>query len=232
MFKKRFSFKESKAFEGFTDCHSHILPGVDDGVRTMEESLQILDDYAAAGVRRVWLTPHIMEDIPNTTASLRSRFEELSAAYSGPVELCLSAENMIDNLFNERLWQNDLLPIGENRDHLLVETSYFSAPYDLYGTLEQVKKKGYHPVLAHPERYVYMSVKDYDKLINLGGRFQLNYFSLAGLYGKTAKKKGEYLLAKGWIEYMGSDIHSHRVLSLPVSPSVWSVVKSCPSPEF
>ncbi len=232
MFKKPVSFNDSKAFEGFTDCHSHILPGVDDGIQTMEEALKVLDCYEKAGIKRVWLTPHIMEDIPNTTDSLRGRFQELLSAYNGPVELCLAAENMIDNLFNERLLQNDLLPIGENKDHLLVETSYFSAPYDLYGTLDQVKKRGYHPVLAHPERYVYMSDKEYDKLRKMGVRFQLNYFSLAGLYGKTAKKKGEYLLGKGWIDYMGSDIHSSRVLSMPMRQSVWSAVKSCPEPLF
>lgn len=116
---------------GFTDYHSHILPGVDDGVQTMDESLEILRLYEEQGIKSVWLTPHIMEDIPNTTAHLRDRFAELQAAYTGGVQLHLAAENMLDNLFEERLGKNDLLPLGENGDHLLVETSYFSPPMGL-----------------------------------------------------------------------------------------------------
>lgn len=91
---------------GFTDYHSHILPGVDDGVQTMDESLEILRLYEEQGIKSVWLTPHIMEDIPNTTAHLRDRFAELQAAYTGGVQLHLAAENMLDNLFEERLGKN------------------------------------------------------------------------------------------------------------------------------
>ena len=112
-FRKRISLQDSGIFSGFTDWHSHILPGVDDGVRTMGESLEILRLYEKLGVRSVWLTPHIMEDIPNTTAHLRKRFAELQASYSGSVELHLAAENMLDGLFEERLEKNDLLPLGE-----------------------------------------------------------------------------------------------------------------------
>jgi len=146
---------------GFTDYHSHILPGVDDGVQTMDESLEILRLYEEQGIKSVWLTPHIMEDIPNTTAHLRDRFAELQAAYTGGVQLHLAAENMLDNLFEERLGKNDLLPLGENGDHLLVETSYFSPPMGLKNILLRIKSKGYHPVLAHPERYAYMDESDY-----------------------------------------------------------------------
>ena len=97
---------------GFTDWHCHVLPGVDDGVRTMAEALEVLEEYGRRGVAEVWLTPHIMEDIPNTTAALRERFSELQAAYSGPVRLHLAAENMLDSLFEERLESGDLLPLG------------------------------------------------------------------------------------------------------------------------
>lgn len=215
-FRKRVSLQDSGIFSGFTDWHSHILPGVDDGVRTMGESLEILRLYEKLGVKAVWLTPHIMEDIPNTTAHLRERFEELRAAYSGSVELHLAAENMLDTLFEERLAKNDLLPLGENGDHLLVETSYFNPPMDLYGSLERIRAKGYYPVLAHPERYVYMEKKDYRKLKELGIKFQLNLFSSVGMYGKNALQKAEWLLKNNMIAYQGSDIHHAETFRHPI----------------
>ena len=102
-FSSRQSLFSIGIFNGFTDCHSHILPGVDDGVKHIEESLEILQRYEEMGIRSVWLTPHIMEDIPNTTDGLRARFDVLRSAYKGPVELHLGAENMIDTLFENRL---------------------------------------------------------------------------------------------------------------------------------
>lgn len=184
---------------GFTDYHSHILPGVDDGVQTMDESLEILRLYEEQGIKSVWLTPHIMEDIPNTTAHLRDRFAELQAAYTGGVQLHLAAENMLDNLFEERLGKNDLLPLGENGDHLLVETSYFSPPMGLKNILLRIKSKGYHPVLAHPERYAYMDESDYRQLKDMGVKFQINLPSIAGMYGNRIKKKAMFLMSKEYV---------------------------------
>ena len=198
---------DSGIFRGFTDWHSHILPGVDDGVQTMEEALQILKKYEELEVKEVWLTPHIMEDIPNTTAHLKERFMELQAAYQGDVILHLASENMLDNLFEERLEKDDLLPIGEHKDHLLVETSYFNSPMGLYDILQHIQSKGYYPILAHPERYTYMGKEDYRKLKAMGVKFQVNLFSLIGLYGTEAKKKAEWNLKNNFYNLVGSDIH-------------------------
>ena len=118
------SLIESGLFEGFTDWHSHILPGVDDGIKTIEDSLKVLTEYERLGIKKVWLTPHIMEDYPNETSDLRERFEDLKNKWGGKMELRLASENMLDNLFEERLQKNDFLPIGEEGDHMLVETSY------------------------------------------------------------------------------------------------------------
>lgn len=210
-FRKRISLQDSGIFSGFTDWHSHILPGVDDGVRTMGESLEILRLYEELGVRSVWLTPHIMEDIPNTTVHLRERFAELQASYSGSVELHLAAENMLDGLFEERLEKNDLLPLGENGDHLLVETSCFSPPMDLYGILERIKAKGYYPVLAHPERYGYMEKEEYRRIKDMGVKLQLNLPSIAGMYGDRIKKKATLLLNGKAITCTGTDIHHYNM---------------------
>lgn len=194
-------------FNAATDWHSHILPGVDDGIASMEEALEVLAYYEQIGVREVWLTPHIMEDIPNTTENLRKRFEELKKAHTGSVKLNLAAENMIDNLFNERLAAGDLLPIGAKGDHLLVETSYYQPPIDLWGTLKRVQEAGFHPILAHPERYGYMTDGDYDRLKGMKIKFQMNVCSLAGAYGKAAQDKAQAFLAKGYYNFFGSDLH-------------------------
>jgi len=193
--------------KGATDWHSHILPGVDDGIPRMEDALAVLEYYEEIGINEVWLTPHIMEDIPNTTEELRARYAELTEAYSGSVKLNLAAENMLDNLFDERFAAKDLLPIGPMGDHLLVETSYFQPPINLYGTLKAIREAGFQPILAHPERYQYMEEKDYEYLVSRNVKLQMNLVSLAGGYGKVAQEKARTLLAKGYYSFFGSDLH-------------------------
>lgn len=178
----------------------------------MEESLAILSEYERLGIEEVWLTPHVMEDIPNKPSELRQRFGELCSRYTGPLKLHLGAENMIDSLFVSRLESGDLLPVGQAGDHLLVETSYFTPPMGFLETLERIKHAGFHPVLAHPERYVYMDLKDYDRLKEMGVLFQLNVFSLVGLYDEGAQRVSRMLLKKGCYDYAGTDIHALRIL--------------------
>lgn len=206
-FSSKITLRDSGIFNGIIDWHSHILPGVDDGVKTMEESLQILSEYEAAGFKKVWLTPHIMEDYPNETSALKKRFEELKGNWHGNLEIALAAENMLDNLFEQRLEKNDFLPIGNNKDHLLVETSYYTPPYGMEDMLEKARKNGYHLILAHPERYRYMEEKDYIKLKEDGVLFQMNLLSLTGFYGETAKKKAQWLISNNFIDLIGTDIH-------------------------
>lgn len=174
----------------------------------MESALQVLERYEQLGIREVWLTPHVMEDIPNDTTDLKRRFKELSSAYTGPLKLHLAAEYMLDAGFERRLDSNDLLCIGStNSKMLLVETSYFSPPMDLYGTIAHIREKGYQPLLAHPERYIYMDSGDYRRLCEMEVRFQCNITSLTGVYGKDACRKFSVFLANGWIYALGTDIH-------------------------
>ena len=216
-FQQKQTLAESGILRGMTDYHSHLLPGVDDGAQTVEESLEILRLYEQLGIREVWFTPHIMEDIPNTTAGLRSRFEQFQKRYTGNIRLHLAAEYMLDNLFKERFAHRDLLPIGEEGNHLLVETSYFNPPMDLYGMIEKIKSAGFIPVLAHPERYTYMGEKEYHRLKEAGVMFQSNLPSLVGAYGASVKKKVEELHSKAMINLYGTDTHTlssfNRILS-------------------
>ncbi len=244
-FNKKTTIAESGILRGATDHHSHILPGVDDGVESMDEALRILATYEAVGVKELWLTPHIMEDIPNTPDKLLARFAELQAAYTGSITLHLAAEYMIDNhlrsllmnchsvtnncpSLNEALHgksvqetalchfepkgeistaKEELLPIGTKGNHLLVETSYYTAPMRLHETLRKIKSLGYHPLLAHPERYMYMDEEEYIRLHQEGVKFQLNLPSICGGYGNTVKKRARWLLKEGLYDAIGSDTH-------------------------
>jgi len=205
-YRKR-SFADSGIFQGFTDWHCHILPGVDDGVRTMEEALDILTSYERLGVESVWLTPHIMEEVPNTTGCLKERFAELQRAYNGSVRLFLAAEYMLDNLFRERLEAGDLLPLGARGDRLLAETSCYNPPAGLYDLLERIKARGFHPVLAHPERYIYLDDEECRKLKERGVLFQASLPSFVGAYGKGVRKRAERMLRAGMYDMIGTDVH-------------------------
>lgn len=207
-FKKNIeSIQDSGVLTGITDWHSHVLPGVDDGIQSIEDSLAVLRHFDTIGVDTLWLTPHIMEDYPNTTEGLKKKFETLRQVWDGKVKLHLASENMLDSLFEQRLETRDFLPIGKNADHLLVETSYFSAPMGFENIIDSIMKAGYFPLLAHPERYRYMSEDDYTRLHDKGVKMQMNYVSLVGGYGESAQKKAIWLLKKGYINLIGSDIH-------------------------
>ena len=202
--------KDSGLLEEFRECHCHLLPGVDDGVKELHETLKILELWQSLGVKEVWLTPHIMEDIPNKTLELKQKCEELKTVAPKGITLRLSAENMMDNLFLQRLEQRDLLPIGRDRQHLLVETSYYNPPMDMHRFFERIKESGYIPVLAHPERYQYMDMSTYKMWKEKGVLLQLNMPSLVGAYGPEVQYKAEKLLDKGMYDYCGTDTHSMR----------------------
>lgn len=211
-FSNKKPLSRSGIFAGFTDPHCHLLPGVDDGVETMDETLAILSRYESLGVAEVWLTPHVMEDMPNTPLELRRRFSLLRDAYKGSVTLRLASENMLDGLFVERLREGELLPWGREGNRLLVETSYYTAPVNFRGLLEDTKKKGFFPVLAHPERYMYMTLEDCRRLRQEGVELQMNLFSLFGMYGVRARKNAMRMLDEGLYGYVATDLHSFDTL--------------------
>ena len=208
IFKSKYNLINSGLMKGMTDVHSHVLPGVDDGSPDINASLSLLRYMESIGLRKVWLTPHIMEDIPNTTDALKTRFRTLCESYRGNIRLELAAEYMLDNLFVRRLEADDILSLHEEKRYLLVETSYFNPPMRLLSMLKHIQEKGYHPLLAHPERYEYMQMADYKALQQVGVAFQLNIPSLAGMYGRHVQKKAEALQEAGMYTLHGNDTHS------------------------
>lgn len=219
-FNSRCSLDESGLLKGFVDNHSHVLFGVDDGVRTLEESLKILTLMEESGVRKLWCTPHIMEDVPNKTQDLKDRFEQLKEAWNGSVELDLASENMLDNLFVERLSKKDFLLHGENK--LLVETSTWAAPLDFWNIIDNILDAGYIPIIAHPERYGYMKMEDYSRLMEKGALLQMNLASIIGVYGEAVAKRAQNMLSKGMYSMTGTDCHRFRALEGQIACKILS----------
>ena len=202
---KKTSFAGSGLLQGFKDHHSHILFGVDDGVKTLEESLEILSYAESNGVSDMWCTPHVMEEIKTPTLFLQERFAQLKESYKGNVSLHLAAEYMLDTEFEKRLENRDLLPLYD--DVILVETSVTIPPYNFIEVLHDIMSKGYRPMLAHPERSRYLTMTDYERLDSMGVHFQLNLPSIVGYYGDTAQKKATQMLKNGWYKVAGTDCH-------------------------
>jgi len=196
------------------DLHSHLIPGIDDGSQSMEESLTLLQGIEALGYEKVITTPHIMLDayrntpeiIHNGLASLRKAAEEVDIK----VEIDAAAEYYLDDGFYALLEKGDMLTIKDK--YLLFETSYVSKPIQLEEMIFEIGAAGYQPLMAHPERYRYIKnpLKEYSRLKDLGVMFQVNLNSFGGHYGKSAKVLVEVLSEAGMIDFLGSDIHHKK----------------------
>ncbi|MCI2082935.1 MAG: hypothetical protein LKK08_05830 [Bacteroidales bacterium] len=204
LFRHNRKLSESGFFNGFCDCHCHVLPGVDDGFGKKEDSFAALDYFASIGVADMVLTPHVMAELSNTRGSLEKRFEEFLSSYSGDVGLRLGAEYMLDSGFPAHL-KEGLLQIGQGM--VLVETSCFYPLNNVAEMLYDVATEGYVPVIAHPERYRYMELCDYESMKDKDCMLQLNLFSLTGAYGRLALKKSRDLLERGMYDLVGTDVH-------------------------
>ena len=206
----RRSIQDSGALRTGIDRHTHILFGVDDGIQTLEESLKVLAYEESLGVTDIWCTPHIMMEVPNSTAFLRNRFEQLQHSYDGCIRLHLGAEYMMDEILVQRLTEGDILTI-EN-DMILVEMSPAGMPYGLEDILSGIRASGLRPILAHPERYLFLKRTDFLRLKAMGTLFQLNIPSLTGWYGKAVRICAEHLLKEGMYSGYGSDCHSFKAI--------------------
>ncbi len=204
-FNRRVKLIQSDLFRGFTDYHSHILPGVDDGIQEMDSSLEVLDYFESLGVRKIHLTPHRMSGVRSSLEMLEGRFAELNEQYRGTIELVLASEYMLDSDYPKHL---EAGLKGIDGDAALVETSYINPPSNLAELLYETISSGVRPIIAHPERYIYMDIEDYRSLKSNGYALQFNLLSLSGYYGSGVVRNAEYLLDNKMYDYIGSDIHN------------------------
>ena len=197
-----------------TDLHSHLIPGIDDGAVTLEESLDLIQHLYAIGYRRLVTTPHVMADsYRNSTEGILRGLETLRQAVQKEgigLEIHAAAEYYLDEELLHRLKKRDILTVGT--EYLLFETSYYSEPLNLEEVAYEIAASGYRPLLAHPERYRYVHTPEvfYGRLRELGVSFQVNINSFGGHYGRDAKVKALWLAGQGWIDFLGSDLHHQR----------------------
>jgi tyrosine-protein phosphatase YwqE len=200
------------------DMHAHILPGIDDGSKNKEESLELIKGLLSLGYKKFIATPHIISDsYKNTTSSIRQATDELQIFLKENnvnVDITPSAEYYVDEAFLKLVEDNDLMPFGKN--YILIETNYmFSSPL-LKEAIFKLKIKGYKPIFAHPERYVYLyeNFRKFEEIKELDILFQVNLASLMGYYSKESKIFAEKLIKNNMVDFVGTDIHNMRHLEV------------------
>ena len=201
------------------DMHSHLIPGIDDGSKSMEESLELLQRLSSYGLRKIITTPHIMSEYyKNTPELIHMGLEDLrkSAKAAGiSMEIEAAAEYYIDEILLEKIKAGEqLLTFGDG--YILVETGFINKPQMLLETIFQLEMAGYKPILAHPERYQYLLSDKVllEDLIARGIFFQVNLLSLTGFYSKQVKDFAENLLDRRLVKFFGTDCHNERYLDM------------------
>jgi protein-tyrosine phosphatase len=192
------------------DIHSHLLPGLDDGVRTLEESAEVIRFFQEAGYQKLITTPHIMQDYyrnsPKIISTALTDLKRYLDQQGIRIEMEAAAEYYLDEELLKKLESGEkLMSFGQG--YLLFETNMMTEPLPLTEFIFKITTLGYKPVLAHPERYAYMTMERAEDLRNRGVLFQINIPSIAGHYSKPIQKMANKLIDQGWIEFLGSDCH-------------------------
>lgn len=196
--------------DGYSDIHSHLLFNLDDGAKSLDETLLLLNSLKNMGFSCFTTTPHIMKSVwDNTPKIINEKLAETKSLLEKEnFKLRAAAEYMMDNSFFEKIKSESLLCIKDN--YVLVEMSYLNPPIQLYDIIFEIQIQGYIPVLAHPERYVfyYRNLEEYKKLKKFGCLFQINLLSTVGYYGKQVAETTDLLLKNGLVDFTGSDVHN------------------------
>ena len=216
-------FKKNKPFlrdfipDNYIDIHSHLLPGIDDGAATIEDTTKLISGLEEIGFKKFITTPHTMGEVWNNTSSgINEKLALTVAELKIPTianRLKAASEYMIDAEFWELFKKEPLLTLKDN--FVLVEMSYLNPPIQLYDVLFELQVAQYRPILAHPERYNFyheLSLSNYKKLKKAGCLFQMNMLSSTGYYGERVAKTADLLLKNGLIDFVGSDVHHTRHL--------------------
>lgn len=200
------------------DMHAHILPGIDDGAKTLDDSIAIIKELQEFGYESLLCTPHVMHDfynnstdkITSTLAIVKAELNRLNIE----IEINAAAEYYFDEELTKRVREKDILTFGKEH-YLLFEFSYFNEHQGVFEGITDMIQAGYSPVLAHPERYPYLvdQKEKYNLLRDLGAKFQINLMSLVGHYGESAQHGAEYLIEQNYVDFIGTDIH--RIEHLP-----------------
>lgn len=202
-----------------TDIHSHLLPGLDDGVKSFEEAYDIILRFQKLGYKKLITTPHVMSDLyRNSSEDILTKLKELQnwlSAKGIDMEMEAAAEYYLDEDLYRKLEANTPLLTFGNR-YLLFETNFMTEPFNLKEFIFLATAKGYRPILAHPERYFYIQA-DFSKaedILNRGVLFQLNISSITGYYSKAAQVIAQKLIDNGWVHLLGSDCHNLQHIQL------------------
>ncbi len=202
----------------YVDIHSHLLPGIDDGAKDIDDAINLIKKLVSYGIKNIITTPHIMGDVyPNTSEIIKRKLDEVRQELTNrkiEVNLKAAAEYMLDEQFVDLLKKKDILTL--DGFHILVEMSFFSPPMNLFDTLFDIQLKGYKPILAHPERYQFYhgNLDNFYKLKKAGCLFQLNLLSLTDQYGKGVTKSAKNLLENQLYDFAGTDTHHNNHLHL------------------
>ena len=215
--QKRPDVTGSFSFLG-ADMHSHLLPGLDDGSKSVEESIDYISTLSALGYKKLICTPHIISDLYfNNRETIEPAYELLKQAVADAgldIELGFAAEFMINPEFSELVQQGKMLPFGDN--YLLVEMGFLSSPPNIKEVIFDLIIRGFKPVLAHPERYSYLhnSFEVIQDFAANGCLLQINLLSLTGHYGKPVKQTAERMIKEKIVSFAGTDLHHERHLGL------------------
>ena len=197
-----------------TDIHCHILPGIDDGSPDVNTSIELIERMKSWGITRIIATPHStqasFENTPETMGNALALLKQELENRQIEIDITHSSEYRIDEYFITQLNAGTIVPMPNN--YLLVENSFIQEPWNLDQLLFDLKVKGYKPILAHPERYMYYYAKKdrYKAIHSTGTKLQLNILSLSGHYGKDEKNMAMELIEKGLVDFIGTDLHNHR----------------------
>ena len=198
---------------GFIDIHNHILPAIDDGAKSVEDSLALIKGFREFGIQDLIATPHIMHNYyDNTPKTIGTALDlvnkELEKNNTLDSKIVASAEHMIDGNFETILENGSIMTLG--KEYLLVEMSYLQPPINFNQAINAITNKWLYPVLAHPERYGFLHgrPRKYVEFKNQNILFQMNLLSLGGYYGKEVHKVGLKLLEEEMIDFVGSDVHN------------------------